>query len=180
MLPCYARCVLSRLCCNEHSLLLKSYLSRIDRIENPSCSACSHPTEDSSHFILQCPATDSALLALWRLSDSLRPLVQALESCPASGAPWFSAIPPSLGRGQDINNRRKTAKFVCCVLGKAVDRIPLSLGGRQVAGSNSLAQRWPGARAHTHEQKERTSSCEDIKIVIKSSSKLPAAQHCTL
>ena len=36
VLPRHARCVLSRLCCNGHSLLLGSYLSRIGRIENPS------------------------------------------------------------------------------------------------------------------------------------------------
>ena len=36
----HARCVLSRLRCNGHSLLLSSYLSRIGRIENSSCSAC--------------------------------------------------------------------------------------------------------------------------------------------
>ena len=35
----HARCVLSRLRCNGHSLLSTSYLSRIGRIENPSCSA---------------------------------------------------------------------------------------------------------------------------------------------
>ena len=40
LLPRHARCVLSRLRCNGHSLLLGSYLSRIGRIENPSCSAC--------------------------------------------------------------------------------------------------------------------------------------------
>ena len=40
VLPRHARCVLSRLRCNGHSLLLGSYLSRIGRIENPSCSAC--------------------------------------------------------------------------------------------------------------------------------------------
>ena len=40
VLPCHARCILFRLCCNGHSLLLSSYLSRIGRIENPSCSAC--------------------------------------------------------------------------------------------------------------------------------------------
>ena len=40
VLPRHARCVLSRLRCNGHSLLLGSYLSRISRIENPSCSAC--------------------------------------------------------------------------------------------------------------------------------------------
>ena len=65
----HARCVPSRLRCNRHSLLLGSYLSRIGRIENPSCSACGHPTQDISHLILHCPATDS-----WRCSlfgDSL-------------------------------------------------------------------------------------------------------------
>ena len=42
VLPRHARCVLSRLCCNGHSLVLGSYLSRIGRIQNPSCSACGH------------------------------------------------------------------------------------------------------------------------------------------
>ena len=37
-----------------------------------------------------------APLALWRLSASLRPLVQALGSCLASWASWSSAMPPSL------------------------------------------------------------------------------------
>ena len=59
VLPCHARCVLSRLRCNGHSLLLGSYLSRIGRIENPSCSACDHSSQDISHLILHCPATDS-------------------------------------------------------------------------------------------------------------------------
>ena len=39
VLPRHAYCVLSRLRCNGHSLLLGSYLSRIGRIENPSSSA---------------------------------------------------------------------------------------------------------------------------------------------
>ena len=46
VLPRHGRCVLSRLRCNGHSLLLGSYLSRIGRTENPSCSACGH----SLHF----------------------------------------------------------------------------------------------------------------------------------
>ena len=49
MLPRHARCVLSRLRCNGHSLLLSSYLSGIGRIENPSCSACGHSSQDTSH-----------------------------------------------------------------------------------------------------------------------------------
>ena len=61
--------VLSRLCCNGHSLLLNSYLIRIGRIENPSCSACRHPSQDTSHLILHCPATDSLRRSLF--GDSL-------------------------------------------------------------------------------------------------------------
>ena len=89
---------LSRLRCNGHSLLLGSYLSRIDRIKNPSCSACGHSSQDNSHLILHCPATDSMRRSLF--GDSL---VQTLGSCPASGAPWSSAMPPSLGRDR-LNN----------------------------------------------------------------------------
>ena len=95
-----AHCVLCRFYCHEHCLLLSSYRCRVGRIENPSCSACEHPSQDISHLILHCPAMDSALLALWRLSVSLRSLVQVLGSCPASGAPWLSAMPPSLGKGR--------------------------------------------------------------------------------
>ena len=58
VLPRYACCVLSRLCCNGLSLLLSCYFSRIGRIENPSCSACGHSSQDTSHLILHCPATD--------------------------------------------------------------------------------------------------------------------------
>ena len=53
MLPRHARGVLSRLRCNEHSLLLGSYLSRIGRI------ILSAAPVDTSHVILHCPATDS-------------------------------------------------------------------------------------------------------------------------
>ena len=71
VLPRHARCVLSRLRCNRHSLLLGSYLSRIGRIENPSCSACEHSSQDISHLILQCPATDSLRRSLFGNSLSL-------------------------------------------------------------------------------------------------------------
>ena len=63
--------VLSRLRCNEHSLLLSSYLSRMGRIENPSCSACGHSSQDISHLILHCPATDSLRRSLFGDSLSL-------------------------------------------------------------------------------------------------------------
>ena len=64
-LPCHARCVLSRLRCNGHSLFLISYLFRIGRIENPSCSACGHSTQDTSHLVLHCPSTDSLRRSLF-------------------------------------------------------------------------------------------------------------------
>ena len=69
VLPRHARCVLSRFRCNGHSLLLDSYLSRIGRMENPSYSACGHSSQDTSHLILHCPATDSLRRSLF--GDSL-------------------------------------------------------------------------------------------------------------
>ena len=71
VLPRHARCVLSRLRCNGHSLLLDSYLFRIGRIENPSCSACRHSSQDTSHLILHCPATESLRRSLFGDSLSL-------------------------------------------------------------------------------------------------------------
>ena len=71
----HARCVLSRLRCNGHSLLLSSYLSRIGRIENPSCRACGHPSQASliSSCTVQlrtlCAAHSWATLCLCTTSD---------------------------------------------------------------------------------------------------------------
>ena len=67
----YARCVLSRLRCIGLSLLLSCYLSRIGRIENPCCSTCGHSSQDISHLILHCPATDSLRRSLFGDSLSL-------------------------------------------------------------------------------------------------------------
>ena len=58
-----------------------------------------------------------APLPLWRLSVSLRPLVQALGSCPASGAPWSSAMPPSLGRGRVTTTKTTTFYGTFCSIG---------------------------------------------------------------
>ena len=71
VLPRHVHCVLSHLRCNGHSLFLGSYLSRIGRIENPSCSACGHSPQDISHLILHCPATDSLGRSLFGDSLSL-------------------------------------------------------------------------------------------------------------
>ena len=101
----HTRCVVSRLRCNGHSLLLSCYLFRISRIENPSYSACGHSCQDASHSALSSYGL-FAPLALWRLSVSLRSLVPTLGSYQASGAPWSSAMPPSLERGRVINNNK--------------------------------------------------------------------------
>ena len=105
MLPRHARCVLSRFRCNGHSLLLGCYLSRIGIIENPSCSACGHSSQDISHLILHCPATDSLRRSLFGDFLSLYDLWSR---------PWGVArllglhgVPPcspSLGRGRVNNN----------------------------------------------------------------------------
>ena len=70
VLPRHARCVFSRPRCNRHSLL-GSYLTRIGRTENPSCSAHGHTSQDTSHLILYCPATDSLRRSLFGDSLSL-------------------------------------------------------------------------------------------------------------
>ena len=69
VLLCHAYCVLSRLSCNRHSLLLSSYQFRFGRIKNPLCSDCGHLSQDISHLILHCPARDSLRCSL--LGDSL-------------------------------------------------------------------------------------------------------------
>ena len=71
VLPCHACCILSRLRCNGRSLLLSSYLHRIGRIENPSCSACRYWSQDISHLILHCPARDPLRCSLFGDSLSL-------------------------------------------------------------------------------------------------------------
>ena len=90
----HARCVLFRLRCNGHSLLLTSYLSMIDKIKNPFFSASGHPFHDTSHLILHCPATDSLRRLLfsdfldlynlwsrpWRVARLLEP--HGLPPCP--------------------------------------------------------------------------------------------------
>ena len=65
----HARCIPSGLRCKQHSLLLSSYQLMIGRIENRYCSACRHLSQDTSHLILHCPATDSLRRSLF--GDSL-------------------------------------------------------------------------------------------------------------
>ena len=44
---------------NNTTLFIENSLSKNRRIENSSCSACGHSSQDISHLILHCPATDS-------------------------------------------------------------------------------------------------------------------------
>ena len=102
VLPRHARCLLSRLRCNGHNLLLGSYLSRIGRIENPSCSACRLSSQDISHLILHCPATDSLRRSLFGDSLSLYDLWSRPRELPGFwGSMVFRHAPiPRKGSGK--------------------------------------------------------------------------------
>ena len=66
VLPRHARCVLSRLRCNGHSLLLGSYLSRIGRIENSSCKPVD--TRSRTSLISFCTVQLRTLCAAYSLA----------------------------------------------------------------------------------------------------------------
>ena len=108
VLPRHARCVLSRLRCNGQSLLLSSYLCRIGKIENPSCSACGPSSQDTSHLILHCPATDSLRRSFF--GDSL--FLYVLWSDPGElpgflGSIVFRHAPiPRMGSGKQQERRK--------------------------------------------------------------------------
>ena len=74
VLPRHFGCVLSRLHCNGHNLLLSSFFSKTGRIENPSCIAPGHSSQNTSHLTLHCPATDYLHHSLFGDSLSLNDL----------------------------------------------------------------------------------------------------------
>ena len=82
VLPRHASCALSRLRCNGHSLLL-SFIS-LGLAESRILLAALLDTRPKTPFISFCTVQQPLFmtLALWQLSVSLRPLVQALGSCP--------------------------------------------------------------------------------------------------
>ena len=98
---------------NEHSQLLNSYLIRIGRIENSLCSACGHRSQDISHFILHCQATNSlrrtlfgdslSLFNLWSRPEEVSRLLglHGLPTCPI----------PRKGSGNN-NKSRSTPQFL--------------------------------------------------------------------
>ena len=81
------------------------------QIKNPSCGACGHSSQNISHLILHCPATDFLRHSLF--GDSLS--LYDLWSRPW-GVAWFLGLhglspwPPSLGRGR-INNMKFLLEF---------------------------------------------------------------------
>ena len=110
VLPHHARCVLSRLCCNGHSLLLSSYLSRI--AESRALRAAPADTRPRIPLISFCAVHPRTICAARSLATlSLRPL----GSCPAFGVPWSSAMPPSLGTGRVATT---TPPFHCTLIKK--------------------------------------------------------------
>ena len=106
VLPRHARRVLSHLRCNGHSLLLSSYLFRVGRIESPSCSACGHSSQDTSHLILHCPAMDFLRRSFFVNSLSLFDLWSRLwKVARLLGSMVFRHAPiPRKGSGNNNNN----------------------------------------------------------------------------
>ena len=118
LLSCtFCKVICSRLRCQRHNLLLSSYLSRIGRIYDSSCSACVHLSQDISHLILYYEATDFLRCTLFDDSLSLQPL--ALGTCKASGDPWFSAMLPSLERGRVTTTKLSWLKMFKKIKDKA-------------------------------------------------------------
>ena len=85
--------------------LLSSYFSRIGRIENYSYSACSHPTQDTSHLILHCPAQNSLrhLLFVDPFSTTAGPGPRML---PGFGGSMVFRHTPIARKGLNNNNKR--------------------------------------------------------------------------
>ena len=85
--------------------------------ESRILSAAPANTRPRTPLISFCTALSSyglfARLTFWQLSVSLRPLVQALVSFSASGAPWSSAMPLSLGRSRVTNNNNNRFERTC-------------------------------------------------------------------
>ena len=111
VLPRHDRYVLSRLCCNGHSLLLS--LISLGLAELRILHAAPADIRPRTPLILFCTVQLRTLCAafFWRFFVSLRPLVQTLGIWPASGASWSSAMPPSLGRGR-VTTTATTSKSI--------------------------------------------------------------------
>ena len=119
VLPHHACCALSRLRCNEHSVLLNSYLSKIGRIENCLCSTCGHLSQDTSPFF--------CTVQLRTLSTARSLVTLCLSSIFGTGpGPGFwgsmvfhyAPIPRKGSWNNNNNNNRrfgKRGKFASCL-----------------------------------------------------------------
>ena len=141
MLPRHALCVLSRLRCNGHSLLLSSFLSRIGRIENPSCSACEHPSQDTFHLIctvqlrtLRCSLFGDSL-SLYDLWSRPWGVVRLLGR---------HGLPPYSHRWEGVGNNKLCNSFRAAGTNRCLD---FSLSMLAACGSVSWPCRiWPGSK----------------------------------
>ena len=105
VLPRHAGCVHSHLC-NGYRFLLSFYLSRIGNTEYPSSSDCVLPTQDTSLLSLCTVQLRTQRRRLFGDSLSLYDLwSSSWGSFPTAGAPWSSAMPPSLGRDRIATTR---------------------------------------------------------------------------
>jgi len=106
------RCVLSLLRCHGHSLL-SSYLCRIKRKENSSCSACGHPLQDLTHLFLDRPAskplrratfgTTSFIFDLWSRPWGVARLLGS-RGVPPRPHPSKGVRPPPPVRSKDFRS----------------------------------------------------------------------------
>ena len=148
MLPHHARCVLSRLRFNGHSLLLGSFLSRIGRIENPSCSACGHPSQNTSHLILRYPATTLCAahsLATLCLSTTSGPDLEELPGFCGSMVFRHTPIPRKGSDNQQQQGKNNVKQYcslpVCASetsLGLSITSIALDERVRKVAWGKTV------------------------------------------
>ena len=86
------RCVLSRLRCHGHSLLLSSYFHRISRKENSACSACGHPLQDLNHLLLYRPASEPLRKSIFESSLSILDLWS--RPCDVARLLGLHGVPP--------------------------------------------------------------------------------------
>ena len=97
------RCELSRLRCQDHSLLLSSYLHSISQKKNSACSACGHPLQDRNHLLLDFPASEPLRKSIFGPSLSLfLTYGPDLGVGPTVGSSRSSSGPSSLGRGRVV------------------------------------------------------------------------------
>ena len=109
VLPRYCRCALPHLYWNGHRLLLNSYLFKIGRTENPSCSADSHSTLElliSFHSVqLRALSTARSLATLFLCELWSRLLgVSRLPPCPI----------PRKGSGNNNNTQARSNRRAVC------------------------------------------------------------------